>query len=185
MPCKGGRGIRNVCFYHPERVLLFSECTFLLTGSCRVAGVIRYLRKHNPTTQLVVWGILPRGDPEAPELQAWPSIFTPAIHLINNDLRAYAHTHNQHVHFVDCGDKFITPAGVSFLLMHSAASLPGEKRQANAAAHMTMLSKADVMFLLLCSKLSNCGLTTEVVVAACSWTVTRCQVACTPVAQKE
>lgn len=114
-------------------VLLCTESTFLAVF-CRVAGVIRYLRKHNPTTQLVVWGILPRGNPLPPELQAWPSVFTPAIHLINNKLRAYAQGHDQHVHFVDCGDMFITPAGVRFLLMHSAASLAGENRQADAAA---------------------------------------------------
>ena len=145
-----------MCSCHPEVTLSFPEPTFL-AFSCRVAGVIRYLRKHNPTTQLVVWGILPRGNPQPSELQAWPSIFTPAIHLINNGLRAYAHSHNRHVHFVDCGDKFISPAGVSTLLMH----FTGEKRQVGAAAQVVtyMLSKTDMV--LCCSAPGSATVATQ------------------------
>lgn len=73
----------------------------------RIHAVAEYLTDLRPGSQVVLVGLLPRGDLTLSSDQhlAQPSKFTPAIQSINTDLQQFADSRDE-LHFVDCGQGF-------------------------------------------------------------------------------
>ncbi|KAK9789379.1 hypothetical protein WJX73_004878 [Symbiochloris irregularis] len=71
-----------------------------------VSAVVHVIQEQAPQAQVLLQGLLPRGDPnvEAPNLQL--SKYSAAIEAVNERLKSYAALHKQ-VAFVDCGHIFL------------------------------------------------------------------------------
>lgn len=75
------------------------------TWAYRIQDIVQYLQWNNPTTQLILMGILPRTDGEALNagVYQWPNKFTEGVAAVNSGLKAYA-SPQHNVHYLDCTD---------------------------------------------------------------------------------
>lgn len=86
----------------------------------RITEVISYLHKQNPTTSILILGILPRGSGEDFETRFnLPSDYSSAIALVNNRLEQLAIS-NVLFHFADCGPSLTVNGKLSPDLMPDA-----------------------------------------------------------------
>lgn len=76
----------------------------------RVLHTLHTLKDLLPDTHIVLLGVLPRGNGGMVARYAWPSAYTQPIHMINAHFRSYAALDGR-LHFVDCGDRFVTAGG--------------------------------------------------------------------------
>ncbi len=79
--------------------------------TCRIIEILTVLQKKTPGTDLIALAVLPRANYIQAGQQAWPSIFTPGIQLINDKVKDHA-TMQSKAHFLDCGQRFIVDGHV-------------------------------------------------------------------------
>ena len=85
----------------------------MLAYVCRIIQNLQYLLKENPTTQILILGLLPRGSWQDPEdMYKLPSDFSKAINAVNSVLDQYAFQ-NKRTHFIDCTKHFVQDGMVS------------------------------------------------------------------------
>lgn len=85
----------------------------MLTYLCRIIQNLEYLLKENPTTHILVVGLLPRGSWQDPkDMFKLPSAFSTAIRAVNRALDKYAFR-NKQTHFIDCSKHFVRDGMVS------------------------------------------------------------------------
>ena len=71
------------------------------------------LRQKLPQTQLLMLGILPRGDgTNSSSTYTWPGIYTPAFHSVNAWLEDKAKKIDK-IHYLDCGPMLLFDGKVS------------------------------------------------------------------------
>lgn len=82
--------------------------------SCRIEDIIDFIRKHTPSTKIVLVG-LPQRAVYSQSKRKWeyPNLYTAPIEAINHILRKVG-TNNDHVSYVACGDDLLRNGEVNF-----------------------------------------------------------------------
>lgn len=78
----------------------------------RVLQTLHTLKELMPDTHVVLLALLPRGGGYPSRGYHWPSVFTEAFEMVNLHFRDYTRL-DGHLHFLDCGDRFLAPDGRS------------------------------------------------------------------------
>lgn len=80
---------------------------------CRIIQNLVYLHGKNPSSHIVVLGLLPRGSWHDPQdMFKLPSDFSRAITAVNKELERFAFS-NQRMHFAECTRAFVQSGSVS------------------------------------------------------------------------
>ena len=79
---------------------------------CRVVQNVQYLHEENPTTHILIVGLLPRGSWQDPkDMFKLPSAFSRSISAVNDALERYAFR-TKKMHYADCTKPFVQTGNV-------------------------------------------------------------------------
>lgn len=81
-------------------------------GFCRFEAIVAYLQQVNPSTTVVLMGILPWGLVDQNGIYVWPNEYTQGIATVNSLIQVFA-AGQSNVHYVDCKHQLFPTGQVS------------------------------------------------------------------------